>query len=422
MTGQIPMSPALRAEPEWPPVVVCSVYQTGLNLMRDLERRGVRAVGIACARENPGFRSRYGKSYLCPNPDQEPAKWVEFMLGLSRELGSKPAIVPAADIFVGALGRHAEELAEHFTFSRASVRLQAQLGTKEQQYALAATVGLPCPRTSYVESAADLDRFCQDARFPCLLKPLAHREWEALPPGHPYHGQKVATADSAAELQAHYRSIEPFQAKGVVQEVVTGADDAKYCYLGVYGSTGERLGHLVVHELRCQPIRVGSASVVVPVVDEEISTICDRFLRKVNYVGLCEIEVKRDMRDGRVLLIEVNPRFSVTFDCAIYAGVDAGWLHYLDLIGRAPEPVEATRRDFKHIVALRDAPAFAQYLDARQTTWRKWWSVYRTPVKFFDLDFHDWGVTRPNLQRSLKMLAGGLLRHWGLRRPVPGRS
>jgi hypothetical protein len=112
----------------------------------------------------------------------------------------------------------------------------------------------------------------------------------------------------------------------------------------------------------------------------------------------------------------------VTFDCAIYAGVDAGWLHYLDLIGQVPAPVTATRMDFKHIVAQRDAPAFAQYLDAGQTTWRKWWSVYRAPVKFFDLDFHDWGVTRPNLQRSLKMLAGGLLRHWGLRRPASGKS
>jgi len=384
--------------------------------MRDLERRGVQAIGVDCASGNSGFRSRYGKSYLCPDPDLEPAKWVAFMRSLSRELGSKPVIIAAADVFVEALGRHADELEPDFTFSRASVGVQAKLTTKEQQYALAGSVGLPCPRTSYIESSEDLDRFCVGARFPCLLKPLSSRKWEELPVDNPFHAKKVAAAESANELRAHYRRVAPVCPRAILQEVVVGPDDAKFCYLAVYGGGSKRLGYLVVHELRCYPIRVGSASVVHPVVDDEIAGMCDRFLRAIDYVGLCEIEVKRDSRDGRLLLIEVNPRFSGTFDCAVYAGVDAGWLHYLDLIGKAPAPMEATRLDFRHITALRDAPAFGQYLQERLTTWGQWWSAYRPPVEFYDVDFRDWGVTRPNLQRAFRALGGGLLRHWHLRR------
>src|SRR6185437_10213548 len=63
-----------------PPAVIASVFQTGLNLIRDLERRGIRAIGIDSNPKNPGFRSRYGRSYLCPNPDLEPEKWVDFMV------------------------------------------------------------------------------------------------------------------------------------------------------------------------------------------------------------------------------------------------------------------------------------------------------------------------------------------------------
>jgi len=324
----------------------------------------------------------------------------------------------AADIFVEAIGRHADDLEPDFTFSRASVELQARLSTKERQYALAADVGLPCPRTSYIQSAGELDRFCMGAHFPCLLKPLSHRMWETLPVDHPFHGRKVATAETADELRDHYRRVEPVRPRAIVQEVVVGADDAKFCYLAVYGSDGGRLGCLVVHELRCQPIRVGSASIVEPVVDEEIAALCDRFLRAIHYVGLCEIEVKRDARDGRIMLIEVNPRFSVTFDCAIYAGVDTGWLHYLDLIGKTPAPMEAARRDFRHIVFERDTKAFQQYLQAGLTTWRHWWSAYRRPVEFYDVDFRDWKVTRRNLQRAFRSLVGGLLRHWHLRPPL----
>ena len=72
-----------HAEAGLPPAVVASVFQSGLNLMRDLEQKGIRVVGADCHPENPGFRSRYGRSLLCPNPDKEPGKWLEFMLSLS---------------------------------------------------------------------------------------------------------------------------------------------------------------------------------------------------------------------------------------------------------------------------------------------------------------------------------------------------
>jgi D-aspartate ligase len=397
------------------PVVVLSVFQTGLNLMRDLCRHGVRVAGVDCVPDHPGFRSRYGKSYLCPNPDLEPAEWVAFMKSLSTKLGSRPVIIPAADIFVDALGRHGGELEQYYNFSLESAALQAKLVTKEQQYALAASVGLPSPRFAYIESAKALDNFCNEARFPCVLKPLAHREWEALPKENFLYGKKAAMAETAGQLWDLYRHAEPFQPRAVAQEFIVGSDDAKFCYLSIYGRGGQRLGYCVVRELRCHPIQVGSASIVEPVVDEEIAEVCDRFLRQIQYTGLCEIEVKRDVRDGRVLLIEVNPRFSVTGDCSIYAGVDAGWLHYLDRIGKLPEPMKATRLDFRHIYLTKDAAAFRQYLKAGLTTWGQWWSAYWPPIRFYDVDFRDWRVTSKTLYQALRQFGGTLLEHWHLR-------
>ena len=190
-----------RAEKDWPPVVVASVFQTGLNLMRDLERRGIRVIGVDCEPDDAGFRSRYGRSRVCPNPDFAPAEWVAFMQSLSKEQGSKPVLIPAADIFVDALGRHADELEGYYNFSRDSVEVQAKLVTKEQQYALAARAGLPSPRFTYIESTRSLDEFCDEARFPCLLKPLTHRVWEAFPGENPLHGKKVVMADTAEQLR-----------------------------------------------------------------------------------------------------------------------------------------------------------------------------------------------------------------------------
>jgi D-aspartate ligase len=408
-----------RALNSWPPVVVASVFQTGLNLIRDLTRLGVRAFGVDCIASHAGFRSRYGKSYVCPDPDRQPAEWVAFMKALARELagetGGKPVIIPAADIFVTALGAHAAELASDYCFSGDSVAMQAALGTKEQQYALAAHAGFPCPRSEYVQSRAELEAFCRDARFPCLIKPRSQREWEVLPEGNPLRGKKIATAATAVELVERYSHAEIFQPHAVVQEIVTGPDDAKYCYLSVYGKDRSRLGYCVVRQLRTHPMGFGSASMVQPVVDDEIAEMCDRFLRSMGYVGICEIELKRDARDGKVRLIEVNPRWSVTADCASYAGVHMGWLHYLDAIGESVPAMTATRFGFRHIVLYREAPGFGQYLDAGLTTWRKWWGAYLPPVEFFDFDWRDWKVTGSTLYDAARALTGGILRHWKLR-------
>jgi D-aspartate ligase len=399
-----------KAEKGWPPVVVASVFQTGLNLMRDLLRRGVRTVGVDCIASHEGFRSSYGTSYLCPNPDTHPGEWVEFMIGLAGRLGTRPVIIPAADIFVSALGKHVEALKEHFIFSRESIAVQAALATKEQQYALAAKYGLPIPRSTYIQKRADLEEFASVARFPCLLKPRHQREWDVLPEGNKLRGHKLMVAETAAEMLDDYALTEPYRPEVMAQEIVAGGDDAKYCYLSVYGKGSRRLGYCVVHELRARPMLFGSGSIVEPVMDDEVATVCDAFLRGINYVGICEIEVKRDVRDGVVRLIEANPRYSVTADSAVYAGVNIGFLHYLDLIGRLVDPVEVTRTGFRHVVLRRDVATVPAYVRKGMLTWGDVWKSYSGPLEFFDFDLHDLRPTATTLKVCARVAIKTILR------------
>jgi predicted ATP-grasp superfamily ATP-dependent carboligase len=399
-------------------VVVASVFQTGLNLMRDLLRRGVRTVGIDCDSSHEGFSSSYGKSYLCPNPDTHPEQWTAFMIDLAQKLGGRPVIIPAADIFVSALGKHVEALKEHYIFSLDSIAVQAALATKEQQYALAAQHGLPIARTAYIQSRADLESFAAQARFPCLVKPRHQREWDALPEGNPLRGLKLFTADTPEELFAKYSHAEILRPEAVAQEIIAGGDDAKYCYLSVYGAGSRRLGHTVVHELRAHPVLFGSGSMVEPVIDPEVANLCDKFLRGIGYVGICEIEVKRDTRDGVVRLIEANPRYSVTADASVYAGVDIGWLHYLDLIGQSVEPVEPTHLGYRHVVLRRDIPALPRYVERGLLTWGQIRQTYRGELAFFDFDRHDWRPTAATLKGCTRVVAGTVLRSLGLRRKL----
>jgi predicted ATP-grasp superfamily ATP-dependent carboligase len=396
--------------------VVASVFQTGLNLMRDLEQKGIRVVGVDCHRENPGFRSRYGRSFLCPNPDKEPENWVAFMLSLAAAMGETPVLIAAADIFVTAVGRHAQVLGEHFIFSESGCTLQAALTTKEKQYALAREYGFPSPRSAYVQTVSELEDFCDRARFPVLLKPRAHREWESLPSDNLLCGRKTVSAGIREELISHYGKVAALVPQAIAQEEIVGPDSAKYCYLSVYARAGHRLGACVVQELRAYPLLYGCATLVEPVVDEEIDTVCNKFLLSLGYIGICEIELKRDTRDGKLLLIEVNPRFSGTGDCARYTGVEMGYIHYLDLIGKTPSPVVATKFNFRHMMLVNDLTAFPKYFAQGLVGWWEYFRSLSGPTEFFDFDLKDFSNARRAALWGAKALAGGLFRTWGLRK------
>jgi predicted ATP-grasp superfamily ATP-dependent carboligase len=403
---------------------VAGAYQTGVVLMRDLARRGVRVSGIDCNASMPGFHTVYGKVFLCPNPDTNPTDWVDFMIRLAGSLqarpGVKPVLIPSADQFVSAMSAHVEELQKYFAFCHTSSAAQAVLATKERQYEVAGQNGLSVPKTQFIRSLGELREFAAAARFPCLLKPVHFRHWERLSPGNPLYRQKVGTADTAEDLERQYRLASECSSEMVVQEIIAGPDSSKLVYLSCYGLDGRRLASCMVRQLRTDPISFGSASVVEPVRDPATDAACDGFLKAIGYTGICEIELKRDDRDGAVRMIEANPRFSVTADAASYAGVDLGWLHYLDLMGQAVEPVEPSGRAFRHIFLQRDFSCFRSYLRAGTVSWGGLLRTYASPVAFFDFDLKDWRVTGRTVVTLAKILAAPAVRRVFPKRRRPG--
>jgi D-aspartate ligase len=391
-----------RAALGWPAAVIASAHHTATLLMRDLARRGIAVCCLDWDPSQAGFHTKHGKGYQCPNPDDKPVEWLRFMIELAGRFESKPVLIPSADLYVSAMARHARELENYFLFCHATVGVQAALGSKESLYDLAAKHGMPVPRTHYVTSACEAQQFAETARYPCLLKPLHCREWERpLPDGHPLRWQKLVTAASAQELMESYHLAAAISPRVVLQEMIAGPDTAKVVYLSCYSQRGERIASCIFRELRTGPIDFGCASVVEPVVDPETDELCDGFLRRLGYTGLCEIELKRDSRDGRMQMIEANPRYSGTADAAPYAGVPLGWLHYLDLIGRNVSYVGPNGRDFRHVAFLRDLFAINSYRRAGLETWRSLLWSYRPPLAFYDVDLRDWRMTG----RTLKTLA-----------------
>jgi predicted ATP-grasp superfamily ATP-dependent carboligase len=394
----------LKAESSWPAAVIAGAYRTGVLGARSLVRRNVRATLFDCDQSMPGFKSAYGPARLSPNPDVDPDAWLSFMLNLAREHKQRPVLIASADQFVTAIARHADVLKPHYIFST-GIALHGALAEKRTQYNLAREHGMPMPRTEFVSSLEEAQAFGLSAVFPCVIKPNHFREWQRFPADHPLSYQKVAVVNDASQLCETYKLASAVTPELIIQELIQGDDSAKSVYLSCYDSQGSRIANAMFRELRCDPMYFGPASVTEPCFDHEVDGICDGFLKSMRYSGLCEIEVKRDTRDGLVKLIEANPRLTGGGDAAPYAGVDLCWVHYLDLIGRTPASVSPSSRHFRHIVLRADARAVPAYLQAGAITWRQVLRSYRGPKAYYDLDWRDW---RYSLQ-TLYVTAGSLV-------------
>ena len=406
-----------KAQPGWPAAVVLGSYYTGVNLTRYLVHRGVTTYCTDSDRSRQGFRSVYGKALQCPDPDRQPGEWLAFMLRLARKVGGKPVLIPSADAFVLAVARHADELAKAYVFCREAAVLQGMLTAKECQYELAVERGMPVPRTKFAKSPEEVGEFGATAQFPCVIKPVRSYDWAKVPRDHPLANRKVVPASNPKELEERYRVVATVNPDVIVQEVIEGPEREKFVYLSCYSTDRRLIARCIVRELRTAPMIYGNASVVEPAEDADTDRICDKFLKDIGYVGLCEIEVKRDSRDGRTKMIEANARYTGTSDAAPYAGVDLGWLHYLDLIGERVQMVKQNNRHFRHIVLTWDFSTIGNYRRAGLLTWGDIIRSYRPPVAFFDFDLRNWRVSAGTVITLLKLIIGRPIRRMFVKKP-----
>jgi predicted ATP-grasp superfamily ATP-dependent carboligase len=108
---------------------------------------------------------------------------------------------------------------------------------------------------------------------------------------------------------------------------------------------------------------VGEAVWVPEVVEASL-----QLLRSFGYHGLSQVEFKRDARDGRYKLMEINPRLWQWHGLASACGVDLPRIAYADLIGKTPPDAHMNGNGKRWAITLlpgeTPAPQRPPYVDA----------------------------------------------------------
>jgi predicted ATP-grasp superfamily ATP-dependent carboligase len=315
-----------------PPAIVVDVgFVNGLGAIRSLGRAGLRVVAVDHRPSALGFRSRFAERVLAPSPLADEQGFVEKL----RELG--PGVVFCThDEGLAAIARHRDELELLCPFPRDLERIQR----KRVQLAAARDV----PETRFPTSAGEAVAAARELGYPVLVKPS-----EPVGFRQKYGVQAVICETDAAVEDAYGRS-EPFEP--MVQELIPGGDDELYS-LGAYLSDDlEPLGLFCGRKLRQTPPGIGTARLGEAVWVDEVVDAGLELLRALGCNGLSQVEFKRDPRDGRFKLMEINPRLWQWHTLARACGVDLPLIAYRDQVGETVEPVRMNGRRRKWALAL----------------------------------------------------------------------
>ncbi|MBV9421310.1 MAG: hypothetical protein JOZ98_00225 [Solirubrobacterales bacterium] len=347
-----------------PPAVVLGGGITALSVARSLHAAGITIHVL----DRPGAvarRSRAVAEYVDVGTERPQERMLEWLI--SADLGA--VVLAGADDGVELIARHRAELVAHGHHPvEGDDEVVLAMLNKLRTYELAREHGIAAPEVVPFSDEEGLDAAVERLRFPCVLKPAQSHVFARRAAS----GAKVLVVNDASELRREYTRLAAMDVEMFATEVIYGESDEFVSYYGYLDERGENLVSFTKRKIRQCPPGFGDGTYHETTRDPGVAAAGLRFLQAVGLRGLGNVEFKRDARDGELILIECNPRFTLSNELARVAGVDLAVLSYNRALRRPAPPIEEYRAGLHLWDPARDLRALSGYRRQGELSTQAW--------------------------------------------------
>jgi predicted ATP-grasp superfamily ATP-dependent carboligase len=296
-------------------------------IVRSLGRHGIRVDVGSEARIAPSAFSRYcHKHYLYPSPRTSPdefASWLESHV----ERTGYDVVMPIDEISQGVIAQNLVKLLAKSRIPIVDWPTFMTAHDKANTLKLAASAGVPCPRTFFPNATADVLAMQDRLEFPVVIKPRQSSGSRGL-----------VVVQRKQDLLAEYERISAHYALPLVQEYLPPGGDT-FGVEVLMNRASEPRAVFVHRRLREYPISGGPSTLRESVTYPELADLGIALLREMRWYGVAMVEFKVDPRDHKPKLMEVNPKFWGSIALPIAAGVEFPYLLYKMAMDGDVEPV-----------------------------------------------------------------------------------
>lgn len=303
-----------------------------LPMSKSLRKLGCEVTTLNSSKLDPGYASKYPHRKLLTFFDPKfPEKSFK---SLKKELEEYhyDLIIPLNDDAAILLAKNKEEI-ENLSkiacndwpvFKMASDKLNTMLICK--------TLQIPSPYT--YES---LEKFLQDnenTKYPVVIKPRT---------GCAAVGFHIAKDEN--DVMAYIKEAEKKFGPMLIQEFIP-QDGLQYKAQLYINRDGVLKGACVFSKVRWYPLNGGSSTLNETVERPDIIEDCLKLLKGINWKGYADIDLIEDSRDGKIKIMEINPRITGSVKICFESGIDFSKLIIDDLKGIDSTPQLSAKHKF----------------------------------------------------------------------------
>jgi len=334
--------------------------------------RPLGLAGIPCAVvSSPGSQALYSrftrvalrwKGDFWDSTDQQ----LDDLIRFGSAQRERPVLIYQQDAQLLLISRNRERLAKAFRFVIADPTLVETLVDKERFQALAERKNLPVPKARLIDPTTQPSYVDLDLRFPIIVKPIVRRaSWQALG-----DSAKALQVENSEALRKLWPQLVAAGIQLLFQEMVPGPESRIESYHVYVDGRGDTVAEFTGRKIRTYPIFSGRSTAVTTTEAADVAELGRDVVRLLDLRGVAKVDFKRGP-DGKLHLLEVNPRFNLWHHLGAVAGVNLPALVYADLVGQPRPGAARTQAGVCWCQPRRDWRA-AKHSGENLLTWLRW--------------------------------------------------
>ncbi len=327
--------------------------------------------------------SKYYKGITCPHPKHDEKKYVDFLLKFGEKLDHKGVIIPIGDIEVSVILKNRSKLEEYYVFSLAGFDIVEKLLNKRIFYETIDKLDIPRPKTYLINDESDVEETCKKTVYPCIVKPVYSDYFRSD------FKTKLFMVKSEEELIKKYKIATMKNHEVIVQEIIPGGVRNHYGFDAYYDRDLKPNGSFMYRRIREWPHSFGNGCFIESTHVPELEEITTYLIKKIGYHGIIDAEFKKDPRDNKFKIIEINPRCWMQNSLPTRCGINFPYMAYMDAIGKDFEEQVFNGKHVKWLFALEDIFSSLKSIRNKELSIKEWINSFKSEKEYAIFSWDD---------------------------------
>jgi predicted ATP-grasp superfamily ATP-dependent carboligase len=350
------------------PVLLLGGADNSVSICRHLGRRGITIKVSGNLNTCWGLHSRYCREqFLIPHGMEPRDYWTKLLLSPGDASLRGHVVFACNDEGVEFLAKNRDRMLERYLIPDFTPELQLALLDKQKTLELARSVGVPTPQFWNIKTIDDVKRIRSEVMFPVMVKPIHSHRFQRV-----FNKKLFVIKDSFDELVAKADEALRNDLEIMVVEMIPGPDSLLCSQFSYFDANGDELYNYTKRVIRRYPVNAGPACYHITEWIPEVNDLARKLLKGINFRGLANPEFKRDTRDGKLKVIEVNIRFTAVHELLVHSGLPLDLMVYCHLTQQPLPEFKSYAQFMRMWEPVRDFRAYRQLASRGELTFTGW--------------------------------------------------